>query len=42
MIYQDPLACLLGLEGYLRALELAQTEAERRSLNDQLTRLSSG
>jgi RNA polymerase sigma-70 factor, ECF subfamily len=27
---------------YRRALELAQTDAERRSLNDQLTRLSSG
>ena len=27
---------------YLRALELAQTDAERRSLNDQLTQLSSG
>jgi RNA polymerase sigma-70 factor (ECF subfamily) len=27
---------------YRRALELAQTGAERRSLNDQLTRLSSG
>jgi RNA polymerase sigma-70 factor, ECF subfamily len=27
---------------YRRALELAQTDAERRSLNDQLTQLSSG
>jgi RNA polymerase sigma-70 factor (ECF subfamily) len=27
---------------YRRALELAQTDAERRSLNDQLTRLSPG
>jgi RNA polymerase sigma-70 factor, ECF subfamily len=27
---------------YRRALELAQTDAERRSLTDQLTRLSSG
>ncbi|MGE5135801.1 MAG: tetratricopeptide repeat protein, partial [Gemmatimonadota bacterium] len=26
---------------YRRALELAQTDAERRSLNDQLTQLSS-
>jgi len=27
---------------YRRALELAQTDAERRSLNDQLSQLSSG
>jgi RNA polymerase sigma-70 factor, ECF subfamily len=29
-------------DAYLRALELAQTDAERRSLNDQLTQLPSG